>query len=153
MKTYKEIIDALKREEFSKETMEKFSEISEEMMEDYEDRCKEKYEHYLKKMNEIIFPKKMFSENKAKEYVDKLKKDRNIGQLFTLTQVEKIIKDEELLKECDLYFTYFTLNLVYYIFYDTNFSMKSYIKLAHKLMKHNKYNPDIIEAIYDMLDE
>ncbi|MCM1260522.1 MAG: hypothetical protein NC222_06165 [Staphylococcus sp.] len=153
MKTYREIIDALKREEFPKETMEKFSEVTEEIMEEYEEKHEDKYKHYLKKMNEIIFPKKMLEEDKAKKYVDKLKKDKSINHLFTLTQVEKIIKDEELLKECDLYFTYFTLNFVYYIFYDTNFSMKSYIKLAHKLMKHNKYNPDIIEAIYDMLDE
>lgn len=153
MKTYKEIIDVLKREDFSKETMEKFSEVTEEMMEEYEEKCEEKYNHYLKKLNEIIFPKKSLDCDKAKKYVEKLKKDKSINHLFTLTQVEKILKDEELLNDCDLYFVYFTLNFVYYTFYDTNFSMKSYIKLAHKLMKHNKYNPDIIEAIYDMLDE
>lgn len=153
MKTYKDIINAFREDDFSRETMEEFSAITSELMDDYKEHHPKEYEKYLKRMNEVIFPKKTLDEHKAKKYVEKLKHEKNINQMFTMTQVEKMMKDDEHLKDMDPCLIYYTLNLVYYIFYDPNFSTKSYIKLAHKLLNHNLFNEDIIEAVHDMLEE
>lgn len=152
MKTYKEIIKSFREEDFSKEKMEEFSEITSKIMEDYEEHHPDEYHKYLKEMNDAIFPVKSLDEHKAKEYVERIKEGKHANQVFTLSQVEKIMKEDENLKDCDKCLLYYTLNLVYYVFYDINFSMKSYIKLAHKLLNHEAYNEDIIEAVHDMLD-